>query len=1083
MTTTVSIFIKWEPSLKAGLFDEFIKEIKRLLCDPDEHRKLICDLISYLSTIKSYNDEKYTEVFQSFIMKIVIKMLTDTKISLGIKEKYESYNSFLQLINGMLLDKINIKKVNTISEKEIKQLFDAFRKSVYENVEINDCLKLYEQICLIFLRPVSAFDKVTVDTVDNYIQTFNEIVQKYGIQNAVSKNLNQVSVLLKFVFIYWQKYTETEEEFEIPVKLIPKLLSLINHQAALFSQLEISSCYRCSSNKCNVNKDIYKTILIKIRILSLLTQIEATLKYFRQIGLSLFKDCINIVSELKDNDCEFWLKSWSLCSSAIFRLIIQYHDNYYEDYVLFSELLCTKIKSFGVETLFKPEENFLAICLHRLGCTHYRNKNYKDAMEVASLSAYVGLSTGQNSSFRTWANCKSQNPSKQSITMVECLESSNFAARFGITISLNNFEKKQLTLLEIKFLENCPMNMVSSIIVSIKFLEKLNPDTIEYAQAIHMLSYHQLNIENLQLSGEFLTSAKLKFNKVEFTSSRQLIYSILLFYSFAEKLADICNTIKTQMLTSTMQGDSTSNVDLDYSLMNITIFSDLEASLKQVLECWATYCEQEGLIESFGKFLTPNMMIRLVIMAGEYAKFYHFLGAEISAWKLAMSLAKKFKDDLSIIYICARGIMSKYLNFQWIALAEQSADKLKDSNDEEIIESIILFKLSLSTYYYNLGYIKKSNNLFHKTLKNLLTTYKEIYPAYIYAMDILLVRMIYDNCCIELEYKKAIIDCLDGVLQKQNNFLSLHNLPQGYLLYKLDIALDFMSHVSQSINSLKSYEQISMYFTHSLRTVHQLGSTLRVAECLKNLCFVNLWCNQLKDCEVNLQKLKSILKLDSSNFDEGTNSKNDVNIVCDNSLKPVKVVRDIPQSDASVVLLTETFSSLGLKKHDKNCKCFNCFKCENFAYNYYVFSYTHISAKLYAALNNVEQAVDHFYEAMEIVKKLIDAQVENFETISLWYMHFVLFLLDFAKFIKDSKSQTGADTQSIIDYAISICIRYNIKNHLIYLRVKELVSEDDFQNNCPDYAGYGVLFVAPDAEEEIVSKKMTFEGDVCTPVR
>lgn len=1056
----------------------------RLLGDPGEYRVFINDLDSYFLIIKSYEDEKYKEDFQSFIMKI--DTLCDIKISLGTKDKYRTYDSFLRLITEILSDKINIKGIKKISGEKIKQLFDPFREAVKADYEINECFAMYELMCSIFTRPVSAFDKATVDAIDTYIQTLDKIVKKHGIQNAVCKNSNHASVLLHFVLIYWETYAKTKEKFGIPVEFIPKLLSVMIHQADLFSKIEISSCNKCSSDKCTVKKDIYNSIGVKIRILLILSRIDATSENLRRIGFSLFEDCVSIVSELKENNCESWLKNWSLCCSRIFNVILQYDKNYYQDYILFSELLCTKIKSFGVEKLLEPEENFLSLCLHRLGATHYHNENYEAAMEVASLSAYVGLSTGESLSFRTWANCKYRYPSAKSMSMVECLESNKTAARFGITVSLDGPQKRQICLQEIKGLENCPMNMVSSILVVVELLQTLDPDPMEYAQAIHLLGYHQLDVQNSESLKKFLTTAQLELKKLPKTPSRQLLYGNLQFYSFVQKLLDIRSTIEAEMLTSTMRlsvkirGDPASNVVPAYSLINITTSSNLEASLERVLEFWTKYCEQEGLIESFGKFLTPNMMIRLVIIAGEYAKFYHFRGAEISAWKLAMSLANKFKDDRSVMYICSRSIMSRYLNTQWIALAEESVAKLKDSCVKEIIESIAMFKFSLSSYYFYLGRINEAKKLFDETLETPTIKFIKNYPTYLYAMDILISeRLNYDDCFNKHKYMQAIIEGLYTVILIEENFLSSHNLPREDLLYRLDIAMEFTNHITLRMNSLLSYREIAAHLIRRLRVVQKLGSTLHVAECLKNLCFLDLSRNQLEDCEVKLQGLEHILKLDSFDFGKATKSKKGVNVFCDNSpLRPVELVRDIPHNDASPVLMTKVFSSPDFMEHDKNCKCF---KCTNFAYKYFVFSCTHIRAQLYAAQNNVEQAVEHFYGALQIIKKLVDVQVENFEIVSQRYVEYVLFLLDFAKFIKYSMPNGGADALSMVVYALSICEKHKIKNHPVCLSVKEVIFEARFQETfgVDNYA----KFVVPDARAE-VGDEITAGGDICsTPVR
>ncbi|XP_057319851.1 uncharacterized protein LOC130664108 [Microplitis mediator] len=1050
----------------------------RLLCGPSSHRSFINDLDSYYKIVKSLNNGKYEDKFRCLMMDT----LTFTKISLSVEDKYRSYEAFLRLITEILVSKINIDGVYKIASK-IRQVFDPFREAVKVDKEVDRCFKIYELMCSILTRSVLYFTKDAVDATDKCIEKLDYLANEYGTHNAVRHNLQHGCRLLHFVLIYWDNYAKAKEKFDIPLEHMPKLLSLIIHQSDLISRQPISSCSSCSSSECTIRRDLYNSTGIKIRILAILARIDATSDDLRRIAVSVFKDSVDSITELRDNKCESWLRFWSLCTSRAYNILLHYEKLYYQDCRLMSELMCRKIRSFGIEKLFDEKENFLAVCLHRLSSAHFHNENYQEAMTVSALSAYVGYSFEECPAFRMWANVKYRYSSAHGVTILDCLARNDVGKQFGIKVTLDNNQKRLICLREIKGLENASINMVQSIIPAVQLMETLDPDPMEYAQAVHLLGYHLLDLRDTESIKQYITKAQSQLKKANKTPASQLMYGNLLFYAFVQRLADIRRATETEMETSTMRlhsktpsNGSASNVVPAYSLININTSADLEIALERVLDIWTNYCSREGIIESFGKFLTPKMMIRLVITAGEYAKFYHFRGPEITAWKLAMSLAKKFDDDLYIIYVTGRSIMSRHIKTRWITLAEECVAKLIDTSDEKIIACIAMFKLSLSSYYFYLERVDEAKKLFDEAMEMPRIKFTKNLPTYLLAMDISIShRLNYYDKADNLKYSQSLVEGLYTMILIEDEFMS-HDFPREVLLYRLDTLFQFTNHISLRMNSLVSYREISAHLSRRLGVVQKLGSVLHVAECLKNLCFIDLSRNQLEDCEVKLQGLEHILKLDVYDFGANTtSSKAAVNVFYDSSpVRMIESVRDIPQNDASPVLISKVFSSPDFMEHESKCKCF---KCTNFAYKYLVFSCTHIRAQLYAAQNNFTQALQHFHGAFQIIKKLLNVQVESFEITSHQYVEYVLFLLDFARFIKYSIPE-GREALSIVVFALNICEKHKIKNHPVYLSIKEMIFEYRFQETFgPDqYA----KFVVPGVKEENVDDYLPDSGDICT---
>ena len=264
-----------------------------------------------------------------------------------------------------------------------------------------------------------------------------------------------------------------------------------------------------------------------------------------------------------------------------------------------------------------------------------------------------------------------------------------------------------------------------------------------------------------------------------------------------------------------------------------------------------------------------------------------------------------------------------------------------------------------------------------------------------------------------------------------------------------------MSHV---LHCFISFREISAHLTLRLELAQSLGATLRVAECLKSLCFIDLSRLKLNDCEVKLQGLEQIL--DVEGFGLSMKNKCPTSIFRSNIvLSPRHMdvddpLRDVIQNEASPILRKKIFVPPEFMLHD-NC---SCYRCENIPYQYLVFSSTHIRAQIYALKNYSSVALQHFHGAFEVRRKLLEKEESRIvkksqDSMKLhsWQKYYsmvdyVSFLLDFSKFIMEYKIPRVMEAVEVALEAINICKVYNLETHPVYFATEELVFQYRFQN-------------------------------------
>ena len=250
--------------------------------------------------------------------------------------------------------------------------------------------------------------------------------------------------------------------------------------------------------------------------------------------------------------------------------------------------------------------------------------------------------------------------------------------------------------------------------------------------------------------------------------------------------------------------------------------------------------------------------------------------------------------------------------------------------------------------------------------------------------------------------------------------------------------------------------EISAHLTFQLELAQSLGATLRVAECLKSLCLIDLSRVKLNDCEIKLQGLEQILDVEGFGLSmKNKSSKHRLNIVTTSQYVDVDdPVRDVMQNEASPILGKKIFVPPEFVLHE-NC---NCYRCKHIPYQYLVFSSSHIRAQMYALRSYSSAALQHFHGALEVRKKLLEKEESRILKESRnslkrhpWNKYYsmvdyVVFLLDFSKFIMGYKIPREKEAMEIALEAVNICRVYNLETHPVYYAAVELIFQYRFQN-------------------------------------
>lgn len=290
------------------------------------------------------------------------------------------------------------------------------------------------------------------------------------------------------------------------------------------------------------------------------------------------------------------------------------------------------------------------------------------------------------------------------------------------------------------------------------------------------------------------------------------------------------------------------------------------------------------------------------------------------------------------------------------------------------------------------------------------------------------------------------------------------------MYYGLNNLLDGVNNMSLIKLNFISFREISAHLTLRLELAQSLGATLRVAECLKSLCYMDLERWKLDDCEIKLQGIEQILDIEAfglsmkSKCDEFRDER--ANTI--SSLRRMDVddpVRDVMEDNASPILRKKIFVPPEFMLHDK-CECYRCL---NIPYQYLIFSCTFIRAQMYALKKYSLLALQHYQGTLDVREKVLARENKrivrkNDNKFGKYYrwrkyyttVDYVMMLIDFSKFVMHHETEPREmEAMEIAFEAINICRKNNLQTHPVFTMANELLFSYRLQKLDPSFKGKG----------------------------
>ncbi|XP_043509177.1 uncharacterized protein LOC122528276 [Frieseomelitta varia] len=1064
-------------------------------------KQLLSNISSYLNKIATINGESRESIFNDFSI-FIIEYLIQTRILFSIKEKYIICRHMLQITSRIICENINEKCLKSVT-KVLNTISNYFKEILVEDEECYQCFLLFESMCLVVVKPIECLTENVVKKIEKLIDNYVSLIKRYEYTGSVKWATFSIVQILEPLFIYWETCIKTEKKVYIKNDLLLETMKLVGYLSICFIKQISNKCTSCQSENCMVKKDIYNAVAIKTRCINLISKFSKNdlSKDVCVVAKIFLEQNIALIYEMKEYKCKWWIHLWSTSSALIYNLGI-ISDCFYEESVSLFSLLFTSIVQFdGIESKSKHInlENPIGFTLHKISTLHYNHNMYREAMTATALNALLNCNDPNSKAFRMWASIKHKSVSSKEITemtMLACLKKDKSKIEeLGLSIDLSKYDLIEICLKEAKGLQEAKVNLSVAIQKVLSELEALKVNPIQYARMVQMLVYHSLNFDYDEDILACIKQAVSNLKQIKMDCNILCLQANLEFYIFVTQLRSVSKKIEMEIenmkfaLYAPKVNEIGENESRDvvpaYSMINIKEDSRHMMYLQEALKKWEK-CLRQNLKE-IAKGYEPLTTLHTLIIAGEYAHLYRYEKCEINIWKFAHALAYELQDNSTIIYVIGRCISLRYINFEWITIAKKLAIKLKDSNDEDTIYAIAVFWISLSDFYFECNMYDEARKLVDESRKLPGISFFKNIAVYLYSLD----RILY-NCYLykenikHEEYTRYIVEILYTLVNLNEELSARKWKPQDKYLFGFDILLSATVNLSLRMNSLLSFQEISAHLVRRLKSAQILGATIRVAEILKSLCYIDLSRVQLNDCEVKLQGLEHILSIET--FKVSTNSNltkmNSGNIL-QTPTRVIDPIRDLPEYNTSPVLQNKVFSLPEFMRHE-DC---NCYFCQNISYHYLVFTSTHIRAQLYAFQKNIAASLQHFHGAFKIKENLIKMKEYIPLCMPIKYLpwqerfyiiDYVLLLINFSYFLRSFFNTKQEKIRNIISLAIRICDTNKLKGHPIYMTVNELMLDHSFQStfSSSDYS----KFTVPDPFDIDISKymqKSNTESNIC----
>ncbi|XP_043467661.1 uncharacterized protein LOC122501934 [Leptopilina heterotoma] len=1071
----------------------------------ENHSKILFVRIqTYIDQIIK-SDREWTEskilTFLNYMVEHIRSLQDNSNLEIN---PINVYPEIIDIMHCLCMKMMKANKIKELSNFVIEcaKKFEIFIKS---NIEVRKSFLLHLDYYKVFFKPVVNFDEDMFKEISNYKCRFESRLKKFGPTNLFKANSLEISKSLTTLFNYWLKCMSCckTEYFN---KIFFEIVELVNHSASLLARQRIRFC-KCDLTVCTAKYNTYEQINIIQKCGVFICMIDK-----KELTADLVKFSCNFINEIivaiyeyKETKCGLYSHLWSTCGQVMYNFgLLTCLDFLDESAEMMANLLSFIIQEYGLECKnnFLRTPNPLSLVLHKLSGVYYRAEKYREAMIVTAFNGLISYDEDEAKAFKMWASikhkCKTESEDIVKKTMIACLKHDKDTIKeLGVEIQLNDYNLVKLCMREIQGLQNAKISLTEAIKASLKELNGLRKNTMEFVEGVQYLGYHMIYFRDDCSIHEYLKKAECYLS----TFDQKSIYNFCLranlkFFQLMEQCNVTSKKIKEDIkkAKNILQKDKNQNhdetIEVDevvpvYRTINMKHDQQIALELEQILQRWKKLFAKDPKV--INNCWEPKITLEIIIIAGEVARLYLSQENERQAWLLAYELATVLQNHTACIYVTARSISLRYINENWIKKAHEYAVSLKTSDDES--KSVLgMFWTNLADFYFETGKVKEAVTLMNK-VKNLDTVKLTGDPGvYLDYMDTIIRNyQFYSEKAEQEEYSEFLVHHVYSMVSVNGTF----SIGGKKMYYGLNNLLDGVNNMSLIKLNFISFREISAHLTLRLELAQSLGATLRVAECLKSLCYVDLKRWKLDDCEVKLQGIEQILDVEAFGLSMKTKSNEfrdeRANTICSSRRMDVDdPVRDVMEDNASPILRKKIFVPPEFMLHDK-CECYRCL---NIPYQHLIFSCTFIRAQMYALKKYSLLALQHYQGALDVRAKVLAREnkrilKKNDDKFGKYYhwrkyyttVDYVMMLIDFSKFLMYHETEPREmDAMEIAFEAINICQKYNLQTHPVFTAANELLFSYRLQKLDPSFKG----FTVPDVADIDTSDLVDQQKDVCT---
>ncbi|XP_012278117.1 uncharacterized protein LOC105698439 [Orussus abietinus] len=1042
-----------------------IKYELQILRHANEHysKPVLSNSQYYVDRVKVLCQNTKPTIYNMFCNGI-IDCLQQLNISVEIDDEIIVYRYVISFINKISEGKTTITDTKAAHDT-LKRACAAFENCFATNIKCHRHFQVYKRICLELVKPVDFLDKNLAKVIKNIVTEMEMNLEKFDKKQHVPMwTAYKIAELLQSLFNYWENSVKngiesiitTQDVLYAIVRLILCISSIIDCQTGL--------CRTCPVGKCKAKRDVFNGSAIRTRCLGFISIVLS--KSLSQMNAStareLIEENIRAVIELKDVGCLEWIPLWIPSGTVLYNLGFIYERICYEESVSLYSLLCTCIVHLeGIGTssthlkLSASYGSSMSCALHHLTSVHFNNKKYREAMTTCALNGLLTYTEENSKAFRMWASIKHKNkdPDKNSaLSMLGYLRmNSESLKEIGVQINLEQYDLPQLCLREIKGLQGFRSNLMPALIVAVNELEQCKVNPMQYGLGVLLLGYHSFGWPNVCSISMYFRKAVSKLKEEQAVTSTHLLLQVSFqFFDFLDELQKIRVQTQTEMesakyaLYARQLSEDLSDALVDsvvpaYTRINVKENAWLKSDLTNILLRWGKYVK--NVSNRINQQWESEIAFGLVAVIAEYCRLHRFEEEEVQALKIAFSLADALPNRCALLSVVSRAIMSRHIDAKWIAAAQETVESLKDTDNEQDSLAVAEFFFNLADFNFEIGKCEEATKLFNNAIDRTGFELVNNSPTYLLGIDVILRN--YTLHSEGIDQRK----CLAYMVRSLYSMIGLANYPipvtwsfSADQLYSYDILLSATCNLALRMNALLTFREISMHLVVRLNSAQKLGATLRVAECLKMLCFLDISRARVEDCEVKLQGLEHILG--TEDVSPSTNSTTSLEFMSEKFLVDLTRNARIEQNDASPVLRRKPYIPPAFLEH-VNC---DCYKCTNIAYQHLVFSSTHIRAQLYALQQQSKLATLFFLGAYQLRMRLLkkESTLQHVRNLHYKMVEYVQFLLDYARFLIIDSPEELEGPFSFITEAFNVCLNYRLQSHPIYFTVKEFALEMRF---------------------------------------